>query len=261
MKRNAKQLKRQPGYADVAGHFAAIAGQKIANNPMVTGGSVAFAVVMFFVSSNALFYQPMAHKDAFFATRSMANYQAPDLPKPVSMVMATDRNTDTFAITDDSRPEVAAADPTLVDVQSALAQLQIYSGSIDGLSGPKTRAAIAKFQKQAGLEPTGEVDPMLIDAIRTASIPEVKVPTTKPKAPKQEAFPTNDSNGLSSKQISLIQAGLKSFGNDKISIDGKVGDDTVSAVREFQTLFEMDVTGQPDKQLLAKLKEIGLVAH
>ena len=261
MKRNAKQLKRQPTYSDVAVHFAAIAGQKIADNPVITGGSIAFAVVMFFVSSNALFYQPMAHKDTFFATRSMANYHAPDLPKPVSAIKASDGNTDTFAIADDSQPEVVAVDPTLIDVQSALAQLQIYSGSIDGITGPKTRAAIAKFQKQAGLEPTGEVDPMLIDAIRTASIPAVKVPTSKPKTTKPEAFPANDTNGLSSKQISLIQAGLKSFGNDKINIDGKVGEDTVSAVREFQSLFKMDVTGQPDKQLLAKLKEIGLVAH
>ncbi len=261
MKRNAKQLKRQPTYGDVAGHFVAVAAQKMAENPTATGGSVAFAVVMFFVSSNALFYQPMAHKDAFFTTRSMANYHAPALPKPISMGRISNGKTDTFAITDDSQADDATADSTLASVQSALAQLQIYSGSIDGITGPKTRAAITAFQKQAGLEPTGEVDPTLIDAIRTASIPAIKVPMPKPKTPKPEAFPANDTNGLSSKQISLVQAGLKSFGNDNISIDGKVGDDTVGAVREFQSLFKMEVTGRPDKQLLAKLKEIGLVAR
>ena len=262
MKRNAKQLKRPFELSWFVQQAAASAGHKIAENPALTGGSVAFAVVMFFVSTNALFYQPMAHKDAFFVTRSMAKYQAPDLPKPTALAKQPEGKTDVFAITtqSDAETQVAASDPTLLNVQSALSELRMYSGTIDGLSGPKTRAAIAKFQKQAGLEPTGVVDPLLIDAIRTASIPEAKIPLPTKKAVPQEAFPRADSNAMSANQVELIQAGLKAFGNDSILVDGKVGGKTTDAIREFQSLFKLEISGNPNVEVLKKLQEIGLVA-
>ncbi|MEQ9571495.1 MAG: peptidoglycan-binding domain-containing protein, partial [Nitratireductor sp.] len=48
------------------------------------------------------------------------------------------------------------------------------------------------------------------------------------------------------------------FGHDGIDLDGIVGEQTSSAIREFQSLFGLPVTGQPDAQLLAKMTEIGL---
>ena len=262
MKRNAKQLKKPFELSRYASQAGAIAGHKIAENPVLTGGSVAFAVVMFFVSTNALYYQPMAHKDAFFITRSMAKYHAPDLPKPTALAKQPEGKTDVFAITSESAAEtqVAASDPTLLNVQSALSELRIYSGTIDGLSGPKTRAAIAKFQKQAGLEPTGVVDPLLIDAIRTASIPATKIPLPSKKEVLQEVSDGADNTAMTAGQIELIQAGLKAFGNDAILVDGKVGGKTADAIREFQSLFKLEMSGNPNMEVLKKLQEIGLVA-
>ena len=68
------------------------------------------------------------------------------------------------------------------------------------------------------------------------------------------------STAMNDAEIAKIQAGLKSFGNDDIGIDGKVGAKTRLAVREFQTLFQLTVTGEPNREVFDKLLEIGLIA-
>lgn len=45
-----------------------------------------------------------------------------------------------------------------LEAQVALARLAISSGSIDGVNGSQTRAALLAFQRENGLSPTGELD-------------------------------------------------------------------------------------------------------
>ena len=56
-----------------------------------------------------------------------------------------------------------------------------------------------------------------------------------------------------------MQAGLKEFGNDAIEIDGLMGAQTTAAIKEFQSLFGLQVTGEADQAVYAKMKEIGLI--
>lgn len=48
-------------------------------------------------------------------------------------------------------------------VQEALAELGYYYGPLDGIIGPMSRMAIANFQADYGLEPTGIIDEVLVD--------------------------------------------------------------------------------------------------
>ncbi len=265
MARNAKKPEPKATLMDYAGYTIDRIGARAAENPAATGGTVAFAVVMFFVSSNALFYQPFQHKDAFFQTRSMSSYVAPVLPKVSLSTQEKGAKSETFKI---AHEEEAATplkkDLQLVDIQSALASMKLYNGTIDGLPGPKTREAIATFQQQAGLEPTGEIDPLLVDAIRTASIPISKVPVPRTKQQNAELLPdvaaVPSADALSEGDIKKLQAGLKAFGNESIDIDGKIGGKTKQAILEFQGLFKLPETGQADRATLDKLQEIGLVS-
>ncbi|TIN51186.1 MAG: peptidoglycan-binding protein, partial [Mesorhizobium sp.] len=59
-------------------------------------------------------------------------------------------------------------------------------------------------------------------------------------------------------RIVKIQAGLKAFGNDDMQLDGVVGARTKSAIKEFQALFGLPETGEPDEVVYAKMREIGL---
>lgn len=52
-----------------------------------------------------------------------------------------------------------------VDVQQELARQGYYCGAIDGVIGPRSRAAIRAFQADRGLLVTGRIDPVLLRAL------------------------------------------------------------------------------------------------
>ena len=54
-------------------------------------------------------------------------------------------------------------------VQIALMARQLYDGAIDGVVGPKLRAALRKFQGQRSLPVTGTITPQTLDALMVSS--------------------------------------------------------------------------------------------
>jgi hypothetical protein len=59
----------------------------------------------------------------------------------------------------------AVGESTAVSVQSVLKQNGYYSGPIDGIVGPGTRAAISSYQASNGLPVTGQIDQGLISSL------------------------------------------------------------------------------------------------
>ena len=57
-----------------------------------------------------------------------------------------------------------------LEMQIAIARLAISSGSIDGVNGSQTRAALLAFQRRNGLSPTGELDTATRNAL-TLDVP------------------------------------------------------------------------------------------
>jgi hypothetical protein len=60
------------------------------------------------------------------------------------------------------------AEARVASAQRMLMAIGYYAGPSDGLLGPTTRAAVARFQAEQGLPPTGDVDPLLLDRLRSA---------------------------------------------------------------------------------------------
>lgn len=54
---------------------------------------------------------------------------------------------------------------TDVSVQRALASRGYYRGSIDGQIGPRSRRAIATYQQDRGMRPTGHITSQLLDSL------------------------------------------------------------------------------------------------
>jgi peptidoglycan hydrolase-like protein with peptidoglycan-binding domain len=54
-------------------------------------------------------------------------------------------------------------------VQIALTARQLYHGALDGVVGPKLRAALRTFQGQRSLTVTGTITPETLDALMVAS--------------------------------------------------------------------------------------------
>lgn len=257
MGRSAKQPKTVKRRAGVLKGGAIALGGMISENPVLVGGSTAFLVTFFFVSANALWYQPFPHAGAFFATRTVHGFSPPQVDEPETTINI-------------ERPPTPSAppagDPVVKQVQGILKDLNFYTGDVDGLQGPNTHKAIAAYQQKVGLTPTGEIDSQLLNQLGAAAavVPQPAPRTPAPQAPAPSADVTNaipantPAAAGADARIVKIQAGLKAFGNDGIQLDGVVGAQTSAAIREFQSLFGLPATGQPDEAVYAKMREIGL---
>lgn len=65
--------------------------------------------------------------------------------------------------------------------QAALAALGLYAGAVDGMNGPKTKAAVRAFQRINGLAQDGIVGPKTAAKLAPAPIPERDVTPDKPE--------------------------------------------------------------------------------
>ena len=254
------------------GRGAAAIGGAIVRNPTLVGGTTAFLVALAYVSANALWYQPHFHEGAFFATRDRTEIG------PRFETAPAQRTGKTTIHIERTQPAIAArpADPEVERIQSILRDLGFYKGTVDGLTGPATRAAVAAYQKTVGLAATGEVDAGLLEQLGAGTTTAGIAPRPAP-APRDGAAEAAEAKATPvvlpavapapgavravrepDPRIIKIQAGLKAFGNDGIELDGVVGSRTKAAIKEFQTLFGLPVTGEPDEALYAKMRETGL---
>ncbi|CCV12573.1 peptidoglycan-binding protein [Mesorhizobium sp. STM 4661] len=254
MARSAK-LPKAVRRRDNAFQGGAVAvGSLISRNPVLVGGSTAFLVTLFYVSANALWYQPFPHAGAFFATRSIEAFPRADADEPETTINI---------VRPGPAPAPVKSDPVVEQVQGILKDLDFYSGTVDGITGPNTRKAIQAYQQKVGLNASGEIDSVLLDQLgATPTASTVPHPAPRPdqtaaipipaSAPAGAAAPAPDA------RIVKIQAGLKAFGNDDMQLDGVVGARTKAAIKEFQSLFGLPETGEPDEVVYVKMRQIGL---
>ena len=246
-----------PAEDSLVRRVAAAGGAAVARNPMMVGGTTAFFIALFFVSANAMWYQPHFHKGAFFPTR--------DLPQNV-LPLEGEAPVEDGLTTGEVSP---LGDPIVQQVQTVLQDLKLYRGEVDGTLGTDTAEAILTYQKIVGQPMTGEIDDALLSQLgvstSTASIRPVAVAPSRATDPAAQAHEAATGSVAASglpegERISRIQAGLRAFGNESVEIDGMMGDKTRNAIREFQSLFGLAVTGEPDEELYAKMREIGLTS-
>ncbi|SJM32137.1 peptidoglycan-binding domain-containing protein [Mesorhizobium delmotii] len=253
MARSAKQPKTVKRRGDAFQGGAVAVGSLISRNPVLVGGSTAFLVTLLYVSANALWYQPFPHAGAFFATRSIENFPQAGADEPETTINIV-------------RPGLAPikSDPVVEQIQGILKDLDFYSGTVDGISGPNTRKAIQAYQQKVGLNASGEIDSVLLDQLGATPTASTVVPHPAPRPDDLAAIPVSASAPADAPaqapdaRIIKIQAGLKAFGNDDMQLDGVVGARTKAAIREFQSLFGLPETGEPDEVVYVKMREIGL---
>lgn len=250
--------------------LAAAAGAAVLANPIAVGGTTAFLVAFSFVSANALWYQPHKHPNALLYGPPPAEQDAPE-PRQTSIRIEREADLERAAERAAEGAARPAGDARLAAVQAELAARGLYDGPVDGLDGPRTRAAIGEWRRLRGLAEGG------VDAALAASLGlDAAQPGTQAKAggsalsveeliaapvPTPRADATTTASVAAAPPdplITQIQAGLKAFGNAGIELDGVAGPETRAAIREFQTLFGLPVTGEPDEALLAKMREVGL---
>ena len=110
------------------------------------------------------------------------------------------------------------ATSTIVVVQGDLTTLGYFDGAIDGIAGEVTKAAIAAFQTNAGIEADGEYGP-ITDAAMAEAL-------------------AADEGYVTELQEFLVEQKL--YGGP---VDGDYGKGTIRAVEKFQKSCEIEETG------------------
>lgn len=127
-------------------------------------------------------------------------------------------------------------------VQSELARIGMYGGAIDGVIGVRTEAAIRDYQQRAGLPVTGKATPALLQRLQR-----------EPRVPTQSTLDTR----IDAPTITAVQKRLGDMAYYQGRVNGKMSQDTRTAVEKFQRDRAIKVSGDIDQPLLRELSKIG----
>ncbi len=142
-------------------------------------------------------------------------------------------------------------------VQTALTELGLYSGLIDGDYGPATEAAIEEVQREAGLDVDGAFGPETAAALNERYEEEVVS-----KQPVEEAGDTSTDQGEGNelleagskgKVVKRLQERLAKLGYRPGNADGAFGAQTASAVMAFEKHEGLGRDGVAGPQVRARL--------
>ena len=280
---NMRGRKPQPRQAR-ATRWLLASGAWIGRHPRALGGLVAFGVIFSFVAANALWYQPRRHPAPFLATRAAVDLKG--LSANDDMAGNVEPGVTVFRIERQSeqKPADKPKPSELVRrIQAGLSARGLYDGPADGLTGPKTEAAILFFEQTEGMEETGTASQAILDrldAVASASTdpsgddPDIQTASTS--AMQETAAPQDEVAALieASEQtvavipaekpvspalVMKIQKALAGMAYGDVEVDGISGEATRSAIRAFEKSYRLPVTGEPSERVLKKLKSIGAI--
>jgi peptidoglycan hydrolase-like protein with peptidoglycan-binding domain len=246
----------------------------------VLGGLVAFGVIFSFVAANALWYQPRRHPAPFLATRAAVDQKR--TAQQDELAEASEPGVTVFRIERQSeqKPADKPAPSELVRrIQAGLAARGLYDGPADGLTGPKTEAAILFFEQTEGMAETGEASQAILDRLdavaaaatpaASESDPDIRTASTTPvaqdevaaliAASEEPAAVIPAEKPASPALVMQIQKALAGMAYAGVKVDGIPGEATRTAIRAFEKSYRLPVTGEPSERVLKKLKLIGAI--
>ena len=137
-------------------------------------------------------------------------------------------------------PAVASRDAGVAALQVALRTRGLYAGSIDGLKGPLTSAATKRFQRRAGLAPSGLAGMNTREALGRYG--------------RHVLGSRLLARGTRGWDVSALQFLLAWHGFPSATIDGVLGFHTDRALRRFQRWAGLPVDGVAGPSTVAALR-------
>lgn len=129
------------------------------------------------------------------------------------------------------------------NTQRLLNELGYDAGPADGLMGSRTRSAIRRFQIEHGLPVDGQASRSLYEKLAEARYPPA--PAQQPATARAEP----------SVLVADVQAELRQRGYPVGLVDGRLDDETRSAIRTYQADAGLPVTGRPSQSLLSEMRK------
>lgn len=263
-------------------------------NPLLASGFFLFFVGFGFVTFNALFFQNASHHAVFIQTRPFDDHSSPSAKSPSMSLpdIGQDIPSSSSVVEKANEPPVTGRQKTdvlpdnLLEVQKKLASSGFYDGPLDGLDGPKTRSAIARWRESANkisnhdklAETQDDIAALIsgelaqkdaLDGVTTQALnnsppggerernTSAVAATNAASADQAGAYQDHFKAGTA--DIMRVQAALRSFGDDHVIVTGKEDENTAEALRNFQKMFSLSVTGTINQEVIDKMKDIGLI--
>lgn len=237
-------------------------------NPAQCSTIILFTLGFSLVTTNALMSQSQSHPAPFWQTTSKPERTISETITKSEVRLPT-HSVLTHRISLANIPvptanpvklqPVAAQSSLVREVQSILAEVGFYKGKVDGIFGEATKNAILDYQKQAGIIPDGEASFSLLASIKSA-FAVAQVQTRIDGQSNSQANLQPELIVLDTATVEKVQTGLRDiYGEDQVSVDGIIGNQTRNAIRQFQKRFRLEVTGEIDQQTMEKLREAGIV--
>ena len=133
------------------------------------------------------------------------------------------------------------------DVIRALQKELVNGGygplAVNGNAGHLTRAAIMGYEHDHGMPLTGEASERLLKRIRSGEAPRKSDDATSRRIATQDA----------EQVVLIVQTSLEALGHNPGRIDGRMGDDTIAAIRAFEADAKMKSVGRISADLFSQL--------
>jgi peptidoglycan hydrolase-like protein with peptidoglycan-binding domain len=178
------------------------------------------------------------------ADRTRQPAKAPAIKTSVSGELRLARFKPDSAMVDDSLETVAEADAeTIRAIQRELRQRGFGALTADGQAGLVTRAAIMAYEADNGLAVTGAATEQLLRRLLLGAAALEPLSDAKVRPLHAERV------------IKAVQQALTTHGYQPGRIDGRLGDDTIRAIREFETDKGLIPRGRITADIVARLVE------
>ena len=143
-------------------------------------------------------------------------------------------------------PAARTPGEVIADIQRELARRGYYDGTLDGLYGPKTDAAIRDFEHAYGLKPSTQPNEALLQLIIRSPGKAGKGITGTATIPHPEDSPP-------SSRVIAVQRALAEFGYGQIKPSGILDSDTQHAIERFERERRLPITGQMSDRIVREL--------
>lgn len=150
----------------------------------------ALALIGLGIIGNALMRQTGPHPAPLFAAAVVAPTPVPvarpaDVQQTASIAQRPAEAAPAPAAPAAAAPAARGRSEIVADVQRELVRRKLYDGAVDGVTGPKTEAAIRRFETEARLAVTGEASEALLAKLKRGG--PAATAAARPQAPAAPA--------------------------------------------------------------------------
>lgn len=219
----------------------AIVAAMIVSHPREFVGLVMATAATIAVFTNALFLQKGPHPAPIFATRVPVQAVPMAPPRPQSAPT-------NVVISAPAAPADAVQSRTqlITDIQRELNRRGYYDGTLDGIWGARTDAAVRDFMQVSGVRLNGEASEGLLRAILSSGAKRASAEAPRGNDPIADLI-------APSKRVLAVQRALADFGYGQIKPTGLYDPETRQAIEKFERDRRLPVSGQISDRVVREL--------